>query len=251
VKKLLGRFLLLVLFVLVAVFVLYYFFIPEPVLSEAQEETIWLFGYPYQFEITYLPAGSDEEPTLVRKEIWYYPLQEIKITFMGGDVFSTGDLLQEEIDVSQTNLHPEDFHFDQSFSDIEALLGSQNIEKVDFVPGFYEDGVLETYLSDKALFIIEYDKLSYFQTLGLYVGEETQVFEEEDDTAIWDEMAEEIDVTEAILDEEISEEDPSDLYEEEQDVEVAEDELLLEEIPDVIKSTVPTEFLHDEEGDTE
>jgi len=148
-------------------------FLPEPPFSEPQEETIDMFGYPQQFVVTYMPSGDAEEPYLIRTEVWYYPDFEMQITFSGGEVFNVEDYMSEDAEqgegISPTNLKPEDFIFDMGYAEVSELLGAENIDPID-MPGFFEQGVIETYLSDQALFIIEHGKLSYIQTVGLESG---------------------------------------------------------------------------------
>lgn len=141
-------------------------FLPEPKFSEVQEDTIDTFGYPNQFVVTYMPAGDENDIYLVRTEVWYYPEYDMQVTFSGGEIFNVEDYTPEDPDVLPTTLKPEDFVFEMDYSNVSQILNTENIDLID-MPGFYEQGVLETYLSDKALFIIENGSLSYIQTLGL------------------------------------------------------------------------------------
>lgn len=184
-KEWLKRISLLVSIIVVAVFVVASL-LPEQELSLDQEEIVELFGHPHQFVITYMPSGDEKNPTLARSEVWYYPNKEMQITFVGGDVFNVEDYISEDPDISATTLKPEDFEFEMDLEMVSEILGSSEAEPLDFLPGYFEEGELETYISDKALFIIERDKLSYIQSIGLG----TQDFE---DTDLFEEIVEEID----------------------------------------------------------
>lgn len=150
----------IILFIILSIF----FLSPKPVLSSDQKQAIELFGYPAQFVITYLPRGSDNNPQLVRSETWLYPNAGKKITFLAGTSISVEDYKPEE-DITQTSLKPEDYEFFQTYEDLVDIFGTNNITPIDFVPGLYEKGEYSTYITDQALFIIENNQLTYFQTL--------------------------------------------------------------------------------------
>ena len=160
-KKIIG--------VLIPAFILllvgYYLFLDSTSLSKDQKNTIDIFGYPSQFLITYLPRGEADNPELVRSETWFYPSQNTSISFLAGNLLSEEEYIPNG-SVSTTPLHPEDFDFFMDFKDMESIFGSENILPIDFLPVFYEEGDTATYVTDLALFIIENDSLTYFQTLG-------------------------------------------------------------------------------------
>jgi hypothetical protein len=150
---------------LILLFVLYFIFLKDPLLSEDQENTIKLFGYPSQFTITYVPRGDADNPELVRSEVWHYSSQELEISFLGGSLVSQTEFLTENKN-SNTPLFPQDFDYFTNFDDMKSMFGTENIVPIDFLPVFYEEGETATYLTDLALFVIENDRLTYFQTLG-------------------------------------------------------------------------------------
>jgi|GEM_PF-1398162 len=136
----------------------------------AQQHVQTTLGLPAQFAVMYLPQESPEGLFLVRNDIWFYPEQGKKITFLGGGIASIEDYQSESPSPVATNLKPQDFYYDMTKEEIEEIFGQSNIEAVDYLPGFYEEGELETYISDSAIFIFEYGKLTYIQTFDL--GEE-------------------------------------------------------------------------------
>lgn len=164
------KFVLVPLFILIIASFIGVLTTEEEKLSKPQKDIINVFGYPHQFMITYLPGGSDEGPTLIRTEIWYYPDYKMQVTFMAGYVYNVKDLPADEFDgIEPTKLKSENYEFEMGYDAVKHYLQTENIEKLDALPGFFEEGVYETYISDKALFVIERGYLSYFQTIG--VGE--------------------------------------------------------------------------------
>jgi hypothetical protein len=131
-------------------------------LSKEQQEIVDVVGYPDQFFITYLPQAEQD---LVRTEVWYYPRNEMKITFLQGKTFSVEDFTTDE-EIIPTTLRPENFDFYQTYDEVEEVLGTP-VEPLDFLPEFYEPGELETYVTKEAIFVFERSFLTYFQTIGL------------------------------------------------------------------------------------
>lgn len=162
-KKVIKLSILLLILVVVGVLALFYF-TPEETLSPDQQEVIQMFGPPNQFTLTYLPRG-EKGNELVRTEIWYYPSHDMQVLFLAGDVFSV-DPIEENINPLPTSLNPEDYEFFMNYEDVSKTLGTMNIEKIDFLPGMFDEEI-QTYMSDKALFTIESDYLTYFQTIGI------------------------------------------------------------------------------------
>jgi len=150
---------------LILFLILFFIVFSKPSLSEDQKNTVKIFGYPSQFIITYLPRGDVDNPQLVRSEIWYYPKQQTKISFLAGKLTFEEEYIFEE-NTENTTLKPEDFEFFLNFNDMCAIFGEENIIPIDFIPGLYEEGEISTYLTNSALFIMESDQLTYFQTLG-------------------------------------------------------------------------------------
>jgi len=150
---------------LILFLILIFIVFSKPSLSEDQKNTVKIFGYPSQFIITYLPRGDVDNPQLVRSEIWYYPKQQTKISFLAGKLTFEEEYIFEE-NTENTTLKPEDFEFFLNFNDMCAIFGEENIIPIDFIPGLYEEGEISTYLTNSALFIMESDQLTYFQTLG-------------------------------------------------------------------------------------
>ncbi|MFC1678461.1 hypothetical protein ACFLZ9_01845 [Patescibacteria group bacterium] len=150
-------------------------------LSSAQTEIRSIYGQPEQFMVTYLPRGTKEDPQIVRSEVWFYPKQEKKVSFIGGEVLDISDFIPEE-EILPTTLRPEEFDIFMTYEEVAQKIGELNIERFD-IPGFFEEGV-ETFASDKAMFIIEEGEyLTYIQTIG--VGELT-----EEDLEIEEELTE-------------------------------------------------------------
>lgn len=142
--------------------------------ATAQEETLNIFGQPGQFAITYLPQeGENGEAALVRSEIWFYPQLQKQMTFLSGYLVKSEDYVPEFSGASESGLEPEDFYYDMAKEDVSSLVGSENFEPVDYLPGFFEEGQFETYLSDKGIFIFEEGKLTYAESFGL--GAETSL----------------------------------------------------------------------------
>ncbi|MBW6442056.1 hypothetical protein K0B04_04115 [Patescibacteria group bacterium] len=151
---------------LIVVLAIYFLLFHETSLSQDQKNTIKLFGYPSQFVITYLPRGEADNPQLVRSETWYYHNQQTKIAFLGGKFVYEEEFIFDEVG-EETPLKPEDFDYFLNFDDMSAIFGIENIIPIDFFPVLYEEGEIATYLTDYAVFIIENDQLTYFQTLGI------------------------------------------------------------------------------------
>jgi hypothetical protein len=137
----------------------------EPGLSKDQKETLKIFDYPSQFTITYIPRGNADKPQLVREETWYYPGSRTKIVFLGGKFAYQEENLQE-ISADKTPLRPQDFDFFLTYRDLEKIFGAENIIPVNFMPVLYEENETATYVTDLALFIIEDNHLTYFETLS-------------------------------------------------------------------------------------
>jgi hypothetical protein len=132
-------------------------------LSPDQRNSIKLFGYPADFVITYLPRKDGQQ--LVRSEVWYYPEIGKQFSFLGGKLAGS-DKYANENKLPPTDLKPEDFDFDTQYTEIEEILGKENIDPVDYLEAFADEN-LQTYFSPKAVFIIENGQLTYFQTVGL------------------------------------------------------------------------------------
>jgi hypothetical protein len=166
-KKLLTLFLAFIIFVTFIVFRGHGF-----ELSDSQKETVSTFGYPSQFVITYMPVLDQESNSFIRTEVWYYPHQQLKIIFQGGDVFAVeefSDMNYLELAGIVTNLKPEAFHFDQNRNKVARFLNSrpQQFETfIDKKEKTAEDN-LSLFISDEAFFVIEDNKLVYFQTVGI------------------------------------------------------------------------------------
>ncbi len=135
-------------------------------ISADQEEIRSLYGAPEQFMITYVPQGNDDNIVMARQEIWYYPKHEKKIIFIAGNAITVDEFIPEEEIVAPTSLRPEDFNIDMNYNDLVAIMGELNLEKVE-IPVLFEEGEIETYYSDQAIFVIEGEYLTYVQTIGI------------------------------------------------------------------------------------
>lgn len=164
--KFVFRLLVLVVIVYFAIFLYYNIFGQEDSYSSAQEEVRKEFGSPEQFMITYLPKGTEEDPELVREEVWFYPEAEKKIIFLGGEKVQE-ILFQPTKKAEATSLESKDFTYYSSLEDIEQVVGKVNLAEVNIPGFFYGEGEVETYASRQAVFIFEKGYLTYAQTIGL------------------------------------------------------------------------------------
>jgi hypothetical protein len=89
----------------------------------------------------------------------------MKITFLEGRVFATEDF-EYEGEVYKTELVPWDFDINSSYNDVTSRLGGA-VQSLEDLPGFFEPGQYESYISDEAIFVVEEPYLTYFQTLGV------------------------------------------------------------------------------------
>lgn len=146
-------------------------------LSPDQQKVKDLFGSPSQFVISYLNRGQ-EDNQLIRNDIWLYPKIGKRISFLAGNLAYSQDYDPTEI-ISDTTLNPSDFYFEQNLSNLEAILGKENIEPADLPPFFEED--IQTYYSQQAIFVIENNHLTYFQTVGEGKKDDLIAWEKEQD----------------------------------------------------------------------
>lgn len=151
--------------------------------KSAQQEIKEILGSPEQFALAYIPQETESGFVLARTEVWFYPEQGKKMSFLGGNVVFVEEYISENYPLSGNSLLPEDFHFDMTKEDLKNILGEENIDPIDYLPGLFEEGVFETYLSNRAIFIFEGGKLTYFQTLGL--GGEKQISKNEREEEIY------------------------------------------------------------------
>jgi len=158
---------MLVVVVVAAVAAIFFFVRGGQKQNSAQAEVMDLWGPPAQFALSYVPQEIDGEEVLARNEVWIYPTIGKKLTFIGGGLALEEDVEGEMLKVDATSLDPSNFHFDMTMAELDGELGKENIEAVDYLPGFFNEGEFETYLSDKAIFIFEGGKLTYFQTFGV------------------------------------------------------------------------------------
>lgn len=144
-------------------------------LSTQQQELINMWGYPDQFQISYVQKSEDQ---LIRSEIWFYNDKQTKVQFLAGkSVVSSSYTPESQI---STTLKPEDFDFFQTKKDVDKLLGEESIDTIDFLPGISDEENQLVYLSPQAIFIIEYDHLSFFETIGLDISDESVSTDEEE-----------------------------------------------------------------------
>ena len=159
------KFIIFIAILLGGAFVYFNYIASPSLLSADQEEIRGLYGPPEQFMITYVPRGAIENPQMARQEVWYYPKQEKKVSFLAGDLIIADEFKPKEAAVSGTSLRPEDFDVYMGFDGVAALVGELNLQLMD-MPVFSGEGV-ETYVSPQALFIFEDDYLTYVQTIGI------------------------------------------------------------------------------------
>lgn len=158
--------------------------------SQDQKDTVELMGNPAQFVITYLPQGDDNETTMVRSEVWYYPQQEKSLHFLSGNLISTEDYLPESESeaTEQTDLFPSDFDVMMNLDELEVAL-DEVPQQLYELPGFDEDG-FQTFMTSKAVFTIENGYLTYFETVGLGEESDVDVMEENQAAQEMDEILE-------------------------------------------------------------
>lgn len=155
-----------VLLILVAVFFVFFKkeIVEQPISAQAQVEEF--FGQPSQFALFYLPQDVDGQPALARSEVWYYPELGKKITFVSGYLVNVEDYQLVTNQTDATVLKPGDFYFNQNLADLQNIFGQDNVDPVDYLPGMFESGAEEIYLTDQAVFMLESGKLTYLQTYG-------------------------------------------------------------------------------------
>lgn len=155
-------FIVLVL-VLIAAGIYWYFSGPTEStsgLSADQQATRDLLGTPGQFSISYQPHGEAGE--FVRTEVWRYGEAKKDVTFIGGKIFASQDY-EPPTGITAATLLPENFDVEMTLDEINAALGETAV--LFDVPGVTTDTV-KTYASSKALFTIEDNYLTYFETIS-------------------------------------------------------------------------------------
>jgi len=180
--KALRCFVVIIILIAGGGFLYYHYFFVADELSPDQQEIVNTFGYPKRFTISYLQYAEEGDDMLIRQEVWYYPSHQQAISFVGGDILSVNKIEEEvsesgEIEsgeITYSSLKPEDFEFEMDYDAVAAALGTETIEAVDMVPELYTKGELETYVSDHVIFTLEHGYLTYFETVGLDLGEEEE-----------------------------------------------------------------------------
>lgn len=159
--------LLILILIIGGGFYVYFNYInPDSVYSEAQLEVIDNFGLPESFMITYLPKNLDENPELVRQEVWFYNTQNKKFSFLGGQITKADEIGEAPIAAKQSVLEPKDFDYYTSLEDVEKIVGKVNMAAIDAPVFFDETENIETYVSQEAYFIFEQGYLTYIQTIN-------------------------------------------------------------------------------------
>lgn len=136
-------------------------------LSAAQQELVDVFGYPPQFSIAYVSAGTEDDEFLARSEVWYYPDHGQQVTFLAGTIVSVTAMPEDELAVTYPDLKPEQFDVDMAFEEIASLAGPE-VALVEAIAS--DDGDLELYAGEGALFAMERNQLVFLQTIGLAGG---------------------------------------------------------------------------------
>ncbi len=135
--------------------------------SPDQQELIDTFGPPSRFSISYVPIGEGDETVLGRWEIWSYPDHQYEIQFLGGDIMDAYAIDADPTGTVYSGFTPNMFEYDMDYTDVQDALSFLEIEPNDWLPEFYEEGVIESYIASFVTFTIEYDHLTYIETLGL------------------------------------------------------------------------------------
>lgn len=140
-----------------------FFYFAGTALSDAQQETVDLLGNPDQFVITYLPRGTDDNPEMVRSEVWYYVGMGKQVSFLGGKLV-TVEPYQPEGEMVPTRFVPWEIDVRTDFEEMKDVLGTEAIMSIHDLP-IYSGEEVQTYLTPGAIFIIEQGYLTYFQTV--------------------------------------------------------------------------------------
>lgn len=135
-----------------------------PDLSSDQQQLRDNFGPPDQFVVTYLPRESSSSAQLTRFEVWYYKGSNKKISFLAGKLAASEDYTLPP-DTPATDLYPEDFDYSENYNVVSSLLDDKSVVKLDYDPAFWEGNLINSYASTNALFVMENNHLTYFQTL--------------------------------------------------------------------------------------
>jgi hypothetical protein len=157
----------LIIIVSVATLFLVYPYLPkrsDVKLTPDQQKVIDILGYPDQFVITYVENGGDSKPQLIRDEIWTYAKSGKSVTFLGGKLAYSDDYSTKN-QIVQTTYHPEDFQFDQNYSDIKNQLNNTDIYEVNDIPGVTDQKNIKVYTANGILFVFENGYLTYVQTI--------------------------------------------------------------------------------------
>ncbi len=153
--------------------ILVYAHATEPgIYSKAQQELIDTFGPPPMFVVSYLPQSDGDDTSLVRHEVWRYPEHQQEITFLAGEIYSLDSYEPPDGELAYTTLAPGDFDFTMGYEAVAALLPDKDIVPADFVPELYDEGSVETYVTENLFFTIEHGQLTYVEAVGLSLSEE-------------------------------------------------------------------------------
>jgi len=146
---------------------LYFNVLTEKILSSEQEEIIDELGHPQRFTLAFLPEGDGDEAVLARNEVWSYPEHGQEYTFVSGQVQSVDEIAAETKSITYSSLKPEEFDYGMNYDQVAAVVGSDSVEAVNIVGELYKEGEVETFMADYVIFAIEYDHLTFFQTVGI------------------------------------------------------------------------------------
>ena len=141
------------------------------VLSPAQEEELFSYGYPEAFTILFY-----EEETVgggvstVRLETWDYYTQGIGLTFINGDLIAEDPIEIDDVGTLDPLLYfPEQFEAYMSLEEVIAAAGIDSYVEIPLDKDFLEGGV--SYFANSLTFGLKNDELLYIEALALTPAE--------------------------------------------------------------------------------
>ena len=137
------------------------------VLSSAQEETLFSYGYPEAFTILFY-----EEETVsggvapVRLETWDYYSQAVGLTFINGELIAEDPIEIEDLGtLAPLPYYPEQFEAFMSLDEVVAAAGIESYLEIPLEKEFLKDGVI--YYASALTFGFVNDELRYIEALAL------------------------------------------------------------------------------------
>jgi len=137
------------------------------ILSSAQEEQLFSYGYPEAFTILFYEektiSGSVEP---VRLETWDYYSQALSLTFINGDLSAEDPLeIDDPGSLDPLPYFPEQFSAFMSLDEVIAAAGIDSYVEIPLEKEFIEDGVV--YYAYSLTFGLKDNELLYIEALAL------------------------------------------------------------------------------------